>query len=383
MMTVSSKTRPLLALQSWGMVTALGHSTAQTLSSLLGGVSGFRFQHLPEFSVDPLTCAPCRHALRTGQEHGAQRLQPLLQSALAEALERLPLPARPPEWRSHLLYLLVLPHWADTGMAQQLLRAAEQTLAAHPIWTTLGRRQGRYVLHGSSGVAHALQMAYDALDADPLLQYIVIASADSWAEPSVLGKAAREGLILSRGSSPGTQGTQGFVAGEAAVGLLLRPCPSVQHLPAGWFALHRPGLQNNPVPRWPSTLQGDGQALNQAVEQALSMAGLKAEHLSHLASDSDGSGWRVMDELRLQQRALAACTQAPHVLRIADPLGQTGTAALPLMWALMAEKEARHIERVNAALTWSLGMDKSTAAVVMERSPRRAARRKAGATHHG
>jgi len=382
-MTESSKARPLLALQSWGMVTALGHSTAQTLSSLLGGLSGFRSQHLPEFSVDPLTCAPCRHALRSGQEHGVQRLQPLLQSALAEAMERLPLPARRPEWRSHLLCLLVLPHWADAAMAQQLSRAAEQTLAAHPIWATLGRTQGRYALHGRSGVAHALQMAYDALDADPLLQYIVIASVDSWAEPSVLAKAAREGLILSRGSGQGQQGTQGFVAGEAAVGLLLRPCASVQQLPAGWFALHRPGLHDNPVSRWPSTQEGDGQALNLAVEQALSLAGLKAEHLSHLASDTDGSGWRVMDELRLQRRALAACTPAPHVLRIADPLGQTGAAALPLMWALMAEKEARHIERVNAALTWSLGMDKSTAAVVMERSPRRAARRKTGTTHHG
>ena len=382
-MTVSSSARPLLALQSWGMVTALGHSTAQTLSSLLGGLSGFRFQHLPEFSVDPLTCAPCSQALRSDQEHGAQRLQPLLLSALAEALERLPLPARRPERRSHLLCLLVLPHWADTAMAHQLSRAAEQTLAAHPIWATLGRTQGRYALHGSTGVAHALQMAYEALDTDPLLQYIVIACADSWVEPSVLAKAAREGLILSRASGQGPLGAQGFVAGEAAVGLLLRPCASVQQLPAGWFALHRPGLQNNPVPRWPSTQEGDGQALNLAVEQALSLAGLKAEHLSHLASDTDGSGWRVMDELRLQRRALATCPPAPHVLRIADLLGQTGAAALPLMWALMAEKEARHIERVNAALTWSLGMDEGTAAVVMERSPRRATRRKTGATPHG
>lgn len=39
--------------------------------------------------------------------------------------------------------------------------------------------------------------------------------------------------------------------------------------------------------------------------------------------------------------------------------------------------------RVNAALTWSLGMDEGTAAVVMERSPRRATRRKTGATPHG
>jgi len=36
-------------------------------------------------------------------------------------------------------------------------------------------------------------------------------------------------------------------------------------------------------------------------------------------------------------------------------------------------------ERVNAALTWSLGLDQSTSAVVMERSPRRAARWAPGA----
>jgi len=112
-------------------------------------------------------------------------------------------------------------------------------------------------------------------------------------------------------------------------------------------------------------------------------AGLKAEHLSHLASDTDGSGWRVMDELRLQQRALASVIQTPHVLRIADQLGQPGLASQPLMWALLAEKEARHLDRVNAALTWSLGLDQSTSAVVMERSPRRAARWAPGAQSHG
>lgn len=380
MMNVSSQPRSLLALQSWGAVTALGHSTGQTLSSLLGGLSGFRLQHLPELSAEPLTCAPCRHALGTGHEQGALRLQPLLQSALAEALESLPLPAGPPAPRSHLLCLLVLPHWADAETAQQLLQATEQTLAAHPIWPLLGRRQGRYTLDGSSGAAQALQSAYAALESNPQLQYIVIATADSWVEPSVLEKAARQGLILSRDSA---HGTQGFVAGEAAACLVLRPCASIRHLPSGWFALHRPGLQHNAVPRWPSTVESDGQALNTAVEQALLQAGLKAEHLSHLASDMDGSGWRVMDELRLHQRALATGTQAPHVLRIAEQLGQTGVAALPLMWALLAEKEARHLERVNAALTWSLGMDESTSAVVMERSARRAARRTPGASNHG
>ncbi|WP_157462664.1 hypothetical protein [Curvibacter gracilis] len=265
-------------------------------------------------------------------------------------------------------------------MSRRLERAAEQTLAAHPIWPLLGRRQGCTALQGSGGAAHALRRAYAELETDPHLQHIVIAAVDSWAEPSVLDKAAREGLILSHGAA---QGTQGFVAGEAAACLVLRPCASVQHLPPGGFVLHRPGLQDNPSPRWPSAIEGDGQALNTAVEQALSQAGLKAEHLSHLASDMDGSGWRVMDELRLQQRALAGCTQDASVLRIAEQLGQTGAAALPLMWAMLAEKEARHIERVNAALTWSLGMDQSTAAVVMERSPRRAARWAPGAPSHG
>lgn len=379
-MTASSNARPLLALQSWGAVTALGHSAGQTLSSLLGGLSGFRLQHLPELSAEPLTCAPCRHALGAGQEQGAERLQPLLQSALAEALERLPLPARPPVRPGHLLCLLILPCWVDAEMARHLERAAEQTLAAHPIWPLLGRRQGSTALQGSGGAAHALRRAYAELEGDPQLQHIVIATADSWVEPSVLERAAREGLVLSRGSA---HGPQGFVAGEAAACLVLGPCASVQHLPPGGFVLHRPGLHDNPEPRWPSAIEGDGQALNTAVEHALLQAGLKAEHLSHLASDMDGSGWRVMDELRLQQRALAACTQGPSVLRIAEQLGQTGAAGLPLMWALLAEKEARHIERVNAALTWSLGMDQSTAAVVMERSPRRAARWPAGAPSHG
>jgi hypothetical protein len=203
MMSMSSNARPLLALQSWGAVTALGHSTGQTLSSLLGGLSGFRLQHLPEISAETLTCAPCRHALDTGHAQGAQRLQPLLQSALAEALEGLPLPARRPAPRSHLLCLLVLPRWADADPAQQLLRAAEQTLAAHPIWPSLGQRHGRYILDGSSGAAQALQSAYAALESSPQLQHIVIASADSWVEPSVLERAAREGLILSRGAGGG------------------------------------------------------------------------------------------------------------------------------------------------------------------------------------
>jgi hypothetical protein len=379
-MKAPSKNRPLLALQSWGVVTAVGHSTGQTLSSLLGGLSGFRYQHLPDVSAEALTCAPCRFALAQGQEQGALRLRPLLQSALAEALERLHLPKSLSAQPGHLLCLLVLPPWANAEVAQQLRQATEQTLAAHPIWPLLARRQTICQQHGSSGAAHALQSAYAALESDPQLQHIVIATADSWVEPSVLERVAREGLVLSRG---GAHGPQGFVAGEAAACLVLGPCASVQHLPPGGFVLHRPGLHDNPEPRWPSAIEGDGQALNTAIEHALLQAGLNAEHLSHLASDMDGSGWRVMDELRLQQRALAACTQGPSVLRIAEQLGQTGAAGLPLMWALLAEKEARHIERVNAALTWSLGMDQSTAAVVMERSPRRAARWIPGAPSHG
>jgi len=379
-MTAPSTTRPLLALQSWGAATALGHSTAQTLSSLLGGLSAFRRLHLPELCAEPLICAPCRHALGTGQERGAQRLQPLLQSALAEALAGLPLPAQPSARGSHLLCLLILPRWADSAMAQQLVCATEQTLAAHPLWPHLGRRRGNVTLHGSNGAAHALRSAYAALESDAPPDHMVIAAADSWLEPSVFESAARAGWVLSQGAA---KGPQGFVAGEAAACLVLRPCASIQHLPPGGFALHRPGLHDAPAGRWPSAVEGNGQSLNTAAEQALLQAGLKAEHLSHLASDTDGSGWRVMDELRLQQRALASVIQTPHVLRIADQLGQPGLASQPLMWALLAEKEARHLDRVNAALTWSLGLDQSTSAVVMERSPRRAARWAPGAPSHG
>jgi hypothetical protein len=261
-------------------------------------------------------------------------------------------------------------------MSQQLLLATEQALAAHPLWPLLGRRRGNVTLRGSNGAAHALQNAYAALESDAPPQYIVIATADSWLEPAVLESAAREGWILSQGAA---KGPQGFVAGEGAACLVLRPCASVQHLPPGWFALHRPGLNDAPAGLWPSAAEGDGQSLSTAAEQALLQAGLKAEHLSHLASDMDGSGWRVMDELRLRQRVLASAIQPQHVLRIADQLGQTGLVSLPLMWALLAEKEARHLERVNAALTWSLGLDQSTSAVVMERSPRRAARWAPGA----
>jgi len=328
---MSALPAPVLEIEACGAVTALGRDPWQTLAGWVAQARALRRVRLEGFA-DPFTVAGC--AALPDALAGVPRLLGLLQPALAQALPS----ARPGPG----VLLLVLPEWLDDAGAADL---AAQVRAGLP---APSRQIDLLVLRsGSTGAWAALALAFAQLEAQPGLDQVAIAAADSLCEPVQLRRAALENRLHHAGHD------DGLVAGEAAACVALRRRADITHVPAGRMALHRPA---------------HAAALAEALCAALAQAGMQGRHLSHLLSDHDGSAWRAAAESEALLRSVFPDAGARPQWRPATLLGQTGCAGGVLGWLLPAASQAHGLARIHTVLGWSLAPE-GCAAAVLERSP--------------
>lgn len=332
-----------LGLQACGMVTAAGSSAGQTLASMVGKLRVFRKLAVPGWA-DPFTAAPCR-PLCEGQS-GAARIATALPSALAETLAQF----GPNRDSAQGLELILIPKWFDDAERAELDTLLNQTLATFPGWYPMPRQRG-YKAGGSTAAWQALESAYRRCAAEPNLDYILIVALDTLCDPERLRQAAKVDALLRPGLS------EGEIPGEAAACVLLTRKPV-----AGQWLLHRPALGRDAAPYFPPSDQTAPQnqraQVQDCLQAALHGASLAPEHLSTLASDSDGSAWRA----RLEAGAVPS--DLPH-WRCAETLGQIGTATGLVQWAVAAC--AQRLGPSNSMLSWALDRRGHCAATILER----------------
>jgi 3-oxoacyl-[acyl-carrier-protein] synthase I len=348
---------PLLALVSAGAVTPIGNSVQQTIASWVGQVRRMRKVKLDGFS-NPFTVAQCLTA--SPDLHGVDKLATMLGSAVAEAFD-----ARAPGATQHneqSLEILVLPEWLSPQDCEHLSQLLTQWIGAYPVWC-VQPRQRLIFQAGATGAWAALEHAYRALADQPGLVHVMIAAVDSACELGPITQGARERWLLEAGNA------QGYVAGEAAACVHLRRVKDITHVPANGFALHRPTLHQASARLWPEADQPDAAPLAHALAGALKTAGMQAIHISHLASDMDGSDWRAHFESTALSRVIFSQTTALPQLRPANLLGQCGAANGLLNWLIPAALHAQDIERINTVLNWAVEPSGAIAACVLERSP--------------
>ncbi len=343
---------PVLGIRAFGAVTNLGNNALQTAASW---VAQTRRQHRVKLEgfADPFTLAD-RPDLTDGLE-GTERLYALLKSAVAEALAEQPCP----DASAASLNILVLPEGLDDTERKQLA----DRLAG--LWPEGDVRFSTLTGHTTAAWA-ALDSAYEVLEANPKMQQVVIACADSLCEPGRLYQAAENGQLLQKGNG------EGYVPGEAAVCLVLERRRDVTQLPPGKFALHRPAFGRQTDPWWPSANQPDPQPLVTALTEALAQADMNPAHISHLLSDMDGSSWRARIEAPALSRTILTETAQPRQWKPANLFGQTGTVTAPLGWILATLMHTHHVRQLNTLLNWSIDPAGNSAACVLERSPKHA-----------
>jgi hypothetical protein len=327
------------------MVTCLGHSTSETLSSWWLQRKAFR--RLPVPGLDkPVTIAPCHHV--DGDAGSATRLARMLGSALAEALDNT---GEEPDEMAGTTVLLLLPRHLSDAARQGL----EDQLRA---W--LGANVRVKVLIGGSGLAwQALTDAYSMLEGNNRPRRLVVASVDSGCQPERLAREGALGRLHTAGNG------EGYIAAESAACVVLEPVNSIFALPEGMFALHRPSVRSVP-PIDQTQMAPDSAMLLEVTSEALQRSGMESPHIGTLVSDADGSAWRSRWESDMQMRQNLSATDR---WRPAELLGQTGVCTGLLSWLLpMAAHQAR-LTRVNNALAWSISPDGTLAANVLERSP--------------
>lgn len=357
---------PLFELTGMGAVTAVGHSVAQTTASWVGQIRRLRHRQLDALP-EQITVIECTAV--AGGRTGVERLQSLLPSAVVEALEgfepgvgharRSPGKVEP---LAQAVEILVLPPWVDAAGRQTLDASLTSWLDGQPGWRSLPRSRA-FIQSGATGAWEALELAYRRMRDNPALRHVLIAAVDTWCEPTVLARAGQQGLLMHKGNS------EGFIAGEAAACVRLERVANVMALGTDRFALHRPGRGQSAKRFWPAAEAPDSAALTSAVRDSLTAAGLNGAHLSHLASDMDGSAWRARLEGEALGRTIFADAGPKPSMRAAELLGQIGTPTGLLSWILPVQSHLHGIERINTVLGWGIDPEGSCAAAVLERAP--------------
>lgn len=357
---------PLFALTGMGAVTAVGHSVAQTTASCVGQARRMRRRQIDALP-EPITIVECT-AVTSGLK-SVERLQALLPSAVAEALEgfestvgkRRHSPGKA-EPAAQALEILVLPTWVDAVGQQTTDASLTKWLDAHPEWCAQPRTRACIQI-GATGAWEALELAYRQMNKNPALRHVLIAAVDSWCEPTVLEQAGQHGWLMHKANS------EGFIAGEAAACVRLERVANVMALSADQFVLHRPGRGQCAERFWPGADTPDSAALTNALRDAMTAADLKGAHLSHLASDMDGSAWRARLEVEALGRIVFIDTGPKPSWRAAELLGQVGTPTGLLGWILPVQSHLHRIERINTVLGWGIDPEGRCAATVLERAP--------------
>lgn len=338
-MSYPSAPAAILQIDAAFLATAMGDDTATTMAALVARRQMFR-QHL--LDGHKLITAPAVDI--AAHSSGVQRLHALLQAVAQPALAAQPTTsAHPPR------IALILPGWVAEHDAQALARSVHATLY----------RQG-----GATTCYRALTELWPQDTATPLL----LLAVDSLCEAATMQRDHAQGLVHYAGKE-----VKGWIAGEAAAAVLLKPLARVAQLQSRRLGLYRPSATAaGTVPRWPSATQGDGRALGKALQAALQASDMALHHISHGTGDFDGATWRAEDRDIALGRLAQESGQAwdGRMLAPAEWLGQLGAAWGAVQWAIAAQLLQLDIEPLNTVLSCVQETSGACAAVVLERSAR-------------
>jgi 3-oxoacyl-[acyl-carrier-protein] synthase I len=331
-----------LAIRSIGAITAGGSTATLTMAAIHGRFQLFGDTKASGPAGDPITGAltPLTPKLR-----GVERVAGLGLLALCECV------AAAPESPAALPLIVCAPSAVDLGATEGELLDRILADAALPI--DLAR--SRVIARGKDALPEALTIADQMLRArQPGGCYLL--GADSLVTPERLRRLVSAGLVVDGVNS------DGFVPGEGAAALLLLPREDrgTMALIAGVGTARDPGLAKGA----PAT----GQAIGQALEQAIAGARVRPALISAMAHDLSGS-YALFEELALAiGRPPLASIRGLKMIQPAFATGEIGAAAGVLSLAALAFLLEREVAKeVAVALFTSDGPARGAAVLVREK----------------
>jgi 3-oxoacyl-[acyl-carrier-protein] synthase-1 len=320
---------PGLSVIGYGMWTAAGHDGPSTVAAMRAGVSGAETANLWDYTAGAALNAFRVHAHQWWE--GPTFLPDLAHPVIEECRAQLPeeLGSDPAE----IPVLLAVAPKDRPDRPPELKSLLMEGLAA---------RDGRPLPAGSGAVAggrvalfHLLARAAELAAQSPA---VIVVGVESFLRQAIVEHyIARNRLLCAANSS-------GFIAGEAAAGLLIArtgraPGPELRLL--GMGAGHEPsrdgGSKETPV-----TAEG----LTEAMREAVKLSGLPFHDIPVVMADLNGEHFKFKElalaAMRVDQLPPEGGSRRPrgHVehWNVAETIGEAGAALLPaaLGWAFEA-----------------------------------------------
>jgi 3-oxoacyl-[acyl-carrier-protein] synthase-1 len=331
-----------LAVQSIGAISAGGPSAAQTMGAIHARIQLFGDTKLVGPAGDRITGALTPVEPKLG---GVERIAALGTLALAECATAFPESSIP------LPLIVCAATAADLGDPEGKLFDAILANAAFPI----DRVRSRIIARGKEALPEALTVAEQLLRSRQAPGCFLLGT-DSLVTPQRLRRLAADDLLVDGVN------TDGFVPGEGAAALLLAPHldRATKATIAGLASARDAGLAKGD----PAT----GQAIGQAMEQAIADARLKPAQISVATNDLSGR-YALFEELALAMaRPPLAAMPGLKVIQPALATGEIGAASGVLALAALTFFLEREVAKdAAAALFMSEGPGRTAAVLVREK----------------
>ena len=331
-----------LAIQSIGAITAGGPNAARTMGAIHARIQLFGDTKLAGPAGDRITGAltPLGPKLR-----GAARVAALGTLALEECA------AAAPESPIARPLIVCAPTADELGAPEGELLDRILAAAAFPI----DRARSRIIARGKEALPEALTLV-DTLLRGRQVPGCYLLGADSLVTPERLRRLAADDLLVDGVNS------DGFIPGEGAAALLLIPHidRATKATIAGLGTARDGGLAKGD----PAT----GQAIGQALEQAIAHARVKVAQISLATNDLSGR-YALFEELSLAAaRPPLATMRRLKMIQPALATGEIGAASGVLsLAALTFYLECEVAKEAAVALFTSEGAGRTAAVLVREK----------------
>jgi 3-oxoacyl-[acyl-carrier-protein] synthase I len=322
-----------VAIVAAGACTAVGASAASSCAALRAGLDRFVHTHFVDRSGQPLVGAGVPLALlgeadaapgeRLG---GAPKLAAMLVRALSECLR-----AGGAFEPARTALLVVGPEATRPGAS--LLRHEDSTTEAIETLGLNFHASSRVFDGAGTGFVAALRGAQQLLargvGTAPVDQ-VLVAGVDSLLNGDDINHGVAHGRLLADDNA------DGFIPGEAAACVLLRPAPRGTDGDAADAVLDVIGLGDADEPdSWHSERANSGRGLAAAIRQALATARLEPHAVHQRLADGAGESFFMDESVYAWGRVLRALSPGGYSAPlIAASVGCTGAAAGPLMATL-------------------------------------------------
>ena len=310
-----------MVIASAGLCCSLGYHLDAAVCAMRSNMDHFRESGFFSLTSDPIKAASLPDDL-----FGQDRLQLWIEYAVRDCARHWPEPLSLLDPGRTALIVLApesgRPHASQTDYAD-MTRAALGTLRVQLLSSGDDKGQEVTVIaQGRSGLTAALLQAARCLESAEAAQVLVI-GIDSYLNAADINDYLIQERLLGSGNS------NGFVPGEAAAALLLRPAfgeAAGLHV-KGAAVADEAGRQDGSVP---SRAQG----LTKAVRSACEQAGVPPAALSFRLGDQNGEQFYAREAADAFTRVMFG-EHKLTLLTLADKIGEVGAATGPAMLAWM------------------------------------------------